>query len=571
MSLALPIGRSDFRELVDSKFDFVDKSLFIKDILSDRAAKVQLITRPRRFGKTLNISMLRYFLAAEVNGKATKGLFDQLKIAQAGAEFMAQQGQYPVIFLTLKDVKDGSAENAFAQLRFLLSNLYVEHQLALQSDKLNAQDKNFCALMISGNPTKAELSIALKNLTRYLTVSHGIEPWVLIDEYDTPIYASFTAQYHHEMLDFFRFFLGSALKDNSYLNRAVLTGILRIGKESLFSGLNNLEVHSLLHQPYSQYFGFTETEVADLLQRAQLSQHTAQIKAWYNGYQVGDTVVYNPWSIVNCIKQQGAFNLYWVNTSDNQLIRHLLNQSNDMFKTDFEGLLRTNSTQQLIDDNLVLADLATDAGSIWSLLYAAGYLKVINQNRTLDGLECELTIPNEEVRQLYYQIIKKWLSYSQGISWYNHFLARLLNGDINAFEADLTYLMASTLSHHDMGNQPEAFYHGFMLGVTASLCHDKQYILQSNRESGYGRYDYMILAQDKTKPTLILEFKQIKQEHNTVQLEETLLQTAEAALAQIANQQYLATAKQQGCSYIIKMGLAFCGKQFKLCSEVIKE
>jgi len=562
--MPLPIGYDNFRELIENKLEFVDKSLFIDEIMDDIVTKVAVITRPRRFGKTLNLSMLHQFLSPEVNGKSTKDLFHHLKIAENKDLCEKYQGKYPVIFITFKDVKNDHYEEAYAILCKLMARVYFEHYYLLSSPKLVAHQKKAFEAILEETASPASIQSSLLDLTQLLSIHHGVNPWLLIDEYDTPIQASYVHGYYDPMMNTMRGLFGSVLKTNPYLYRAVITGILRVAKESLFSGVNNLEVYSLLRSEYGQYFGFTEEEMDELLKKAALVKNSKEIKDWYNGYQVGNTVVYNPWSVVNCIKQKGELQPYWVNTSDNQLIRTILVRSNTGFKEQFELLLQDKPVEQLIDENTVFGDLIKNESAAWSLLLMAGYLKVISQKKTDDGLWCTLAIPNKEVRNLYQQIIKQWLSNEHGIAWYNQFLDHLLTGNIELFEQELKEIMEQTVSSYDTGRNPEAFYHGLMIGLTASLHHSENYEIQSNKESGYGRYDYLIFSRDKNKPTVLLEFKKISTGKDLEQLDISLEQAAQEALDQIDQKQYLAEVKKRGSTHILKIGLAFCGKRFKI-------
>jgi hypothetical protein len=562
--MPLPIGYDNFRELIENQLDFVDKSLFIEDIINDRATKAAVITRPRRFGKTLNLSMLHHFLSKEVYGQSTDNLFDHLKIAEKKELCEKHQGKYPVIFVTFKDVKNENYEEAYASLCKLMSDVYLEHEFLLTSPKLNDPQKRTFERILEKTGSKAEVTGSLKDLTCCLSRHYEVSSWLLIDEYDTPIQASYVHHYYDPMMNIMRGMFSSVLKKNPYLNSAVITGILRVAKESLFSGINNLEIYSVLCSEYGQYFGFTEEEMNQLLKKAGLEKNAREIKGWYNGYQIGNTVVYNPWSVVNCIKRKGEVQPYWVNTSDNQLIRRILVRSSTAFKEQFEWLLQDQPVEQLVDENTVFGDLETNELAAWSLLLMAGYLKVLSQHRTEQGLWCRLEIPNKEVKSLYRQIIEQWLSSGHGIVWYNQFLTHLLTGNIELFEKELKELLEQTVSSHDTGRNPEAFYHGLMVGLTASLYHNEQYEIQSNKESGYGRYDYLIFSRDKNKPTLLLEFKKVDFVKEPEQLDIHLEQADQEALNQIDQKHYMAEAKQRGSTDILKIGLAFCGKRFKI-------
>jgi len=565
----LPIGHDNFREVIENRLDFVDKSAFIEEVMDDKATKAAVITRPRRFGKTTNLSMLHHFLASNVNGEPTQNLFDGLKISENKDLCAQHQGQYPVIFVTFKDMKNEHYKEAYAKLCELMSHVYIEHCYLLSSPKLISHQKKVFESVLEEKASETHIFSALLNLTQALSLHHGVKPWLLIDEYDTPIQASYVHHYYAPMINLMRGLLGSVLKTNPYLDRAVITGILRVAKESLFSGVNNLKVYSLLHPRYSTQFGFTEEEVGALVKKHHLESQLPDIKDWYNGYQVGDTVLYNPWSIANCIQEKGKLIPYWVNTSDNQLIRNLLVRSGTQFKEQFELLLQDKPVEQLIDENTVFGDLTMNESAAWSLLLMAGYLKVISQKQTDDGLRCTLAIPNKEVRNLYQQIIKQWLSNGHGIEWYNQFLDHLLTGNIELFEKEMKEIVEHTVSVHDTARHPEAFYHGLMMGLTASLYHSEHYEIQSNKESGYGRYDYMIFSRDKNRLTLLLEFKKVSTVKDIKKLEVNLEKAAQEALDQMDQKGYLAEAKRRGSTNILKIGLAFCGKRFEIKHEQI--
>ncbi len=562
--MALPIGYDNFQKVIENQLEFVDKSLLIKEIINNISVEAAVITRPRRFGKTLNLSMLHHFLSSKVNGKSTENLFDHLKISENKDLCEKHQGKYPVIFVTFKDVKEANYEGAYEQLCKLMSDVYLEHELLLTSPKLGDSQKRTFERILEQTGSKAEVTKALKDLTTYLSRHYGINSWLLIDEYDTPIQASYVHGYYDQMIHVMRSLFGSVLKTNPYLYRAVITGILRVAKESLFSGINNLKVYSSLHAAYSTHFGFTEEEVTMLAKKHSLENQLPHIKEWYNGYQIGNTILYNPWSIVNCIQEKGKLTPYWVNTSDNQLIRTMLVRSSAEFKEQFEWLLQDKPVEQLIDENTVFGDLQGNESAAWSLLLMSGYLKVLSQKKTDDGLFCTLAIPNKEVRNLYQQIIKQWLSNGHGIAWYNQFLTHLLTGNIDLFEQELRDVMEQTVSSHDTGRHPEAFYHGLMVGLTASLYHNEHYEIRSNKESGYGRYDYLIFSRDTSKPTLLMEFKKVSAPKEAEQLDVYLEQAAQEALDQIDQKHYVAEAKQRGSTQILKIGLAFCGKCFKI-------
>lgn len=557
--MRLPVGHSDFREVINSQFDFIDKSLLIKEILEDD--KIILITRPRRFGKTLNLSMLRYFFSSEVNGNATRSLFDQLEICQH-KEFSLYQGKHPVISVSFKDVKENNFAKAYAGICDIVTEIYHQHRYLLKSNALEDDEKALCQSILYGEAKEVTIKKALKNLTEYLHRHHGIEVVVLIDEYDTPIQSGYLCHYYEEIISFFRSFFGAGLKDNEHVFKAVLTGILRVSQESLFSGLNNLVMYSMLNSKYGSYFGFTESEVEGMLKDTGIEDQFAEVKAWYNGYQVGNYVLYNPWSIANYIKSR-ELQAYWINTSDNALIKELLFQSGDAFRSKFEPLLKGKQVVHLIDENFVYGALQHNRdAALWSFLLMAGYLTVTDCQMLKGRQHCRLAVPNKEVNDLYRNLIEEWLAGSRGLSWYEGFLMNLLEGKIDSFKQGLKYIMDTIVSAHDTGKEPEAFYHGLVIGITASLCDSKIYELRSNRESGDGRYDYFIVSRDPEKLSILMEFKKVSGGND-----KALKEAADRALEQINVRNYFAEAEQRHVKKLLKIGIAFSGKKFAVASQ----
>ncbi len=568
--LKIPIGESDFRRVIQGHYYFVDKSLLIKEVLDD-SASVMLITRPRRFGKTLNLSMLRYYFASEVDGQSTQDLFYGLKIHEEKEIAHQHQGHYPVIFLTLKDLKFSTFEVTYRSFCQLIAFLYKEHDYLLEGLVLRDYEKKDYQAILEKQAPSEVLHYALKSLSEYLHRYHKVAPIILIDEYDTPIQSGYLNGYYSQIVELFRAFLGSALKDNPHCFKAVLTGILRVSKESLFSGLNNIQVYSVLHKRYSDSFGFTELEVQTLLEKAGLQTQSQAIRHWYNGYEIGGHTIYNPWSLLNCVKNEGLLKRYWLNTSDNSLVKDCLYRSGLIHQEVFERLLQGQTIHCSIDEQIVFPDLSTsnkNEGVILSFLLMAGYFKVVSINYTARGTQCQLTIPNHEIHGLYAELIEDWLVAGQHQISHNQFLEELLQGDIPAFEESFRFLLENTISVHDLSKEPEAFYHGFMTGLTAHLQSHPAYELKSNKESGYGRYDYFILSKDPKKLSLLMEFKRVKfartEQPAVERIEEALDEAAQQGLAQIEEKAYYAEAKQRGSQSILKLALAFCGKRFKL-------
>jgi len=564
--LRLPIGIDDFQELASGEFEFVDKSLFIKEVLAD--AKAILITRPRRFGKTLNMSMLRYFF--DINSTAAN-LFENLKISKEKELIEKHQGQYPVIYLTFKDIKESTYEVAYQKIVEAIQAIYVEFKsVLLSSDKVDDFYKNKINAILDGQAPQSTIENSILSLSKCLHDHYGKQVCILIDEYDTPIQEGYLNNYYPKMVRLFRNLFGAALKGNPYLFKAVLTGILRVSKESMFSELNNLRVYSVLNEKYGDYFGFTEGEVSGLLAKSNLQTQSQakleEIRSWYNGYQFGHHRIYNPWSIVNCMMDKGVCSLYWVNTSSNDLIKQLLLKSSEHFKAEFELLFSGQTVAHFIDEHIAFSALHANEAAVWSLFLLAGYLTVDSLEQTDEGPICQLRIPNREIRGLYRQIIGNWLAGQYDIPWYNDFINTLLDGNMLEFENRLKQMLEQIISVHDLSFAPESFYHGLMLGLTASVCGRKGYELKSNRESGYGRYDYLILSHLKNKPTILFEFKKINisKKKSTKEIKNLLEKSAKEALEQIDSLSYLAEAQSQGATNILKIGLAFSGKRFAL-------
>ncbi len=561
--MRLPIGQSNFAQIIESNLYFVDKSLFVKEVIEDE--QIILITRPRRFGKTLNLSMLHYFFDTHSGGASEKSLFDHLAISKETDLCLVHQSNYPVISFSFKDVKQESFSDAYAAICNVIKRIYSHHRYLLDSETLAKEDKDIYKAILERRADKIDVQDALLSLTGYLRSYHGKRVVVLIDEYDTPIQSGYLHGYYSEVINFFRGFFGAGLKDNEDIFKAVLTGILRVAKENLFSGLNNLSIYSMLDKEYGAYFGFTEAEVSHLLKQAELEDRLDEIRSWYNGYKAGGMTLYNPWSIANYIKKC-KLQAYWINTSDNALVRKLMTTSSLHFKQQFENLLWDKPLEKIIDPNIVFADLDANETAVWSLLLMSGYLKSIASKDTEQGIVCRLQIPNREVRSLYRQIIEQWLSDGKDVEWYNKFLRALLTGDMPTFKASLGDVMLQTISCYDVAHQPEAFYHGLMIGLTASL--DKRsYQLKSNKESGHGRYDILMVPTDLQQLGIVIELKSVKPIDDANQLATLLEDEAQQALQQINSRHYDSEFRQHGLSRWLKIGLAFSGKHFYLAEE----
>ena len=574
--MQIQVGTDDFSYVRAKNLKFVDKTLFIKEIFDNDGTRVTLITRPRRFGKTFNLSTLHNFLASEVGNRKTAGLFDGLKISTVdNGHYMQYQGKYPVIFISFKDANNKKFDEVIASLGALMQETFRNYSYLQHSNKLSQELKDlFVVYLKDKDRLIADLGTSLQFLCELLFKHHDVMPWLLIDEYDTPIQSGYLNNYYNEITNLMSAMFGAALKTNLYIDRTVMTGILRVAQASLFSGLNNVNVYSILNSKYSEHFGFTESEVHDLLQEEGLHNKEDEVRSWYNGYIFGGTTVYNPWSMGNYVKKKGLLRAYWVNTSGDHLIRSLLSDSDDSIKIrkQFDALLKGEDVIQEIDENIVFGDLKTNSLATLSLLLMAGYLKVVSfKINEYDETICNCAIPNKEVQILYRKMITSWLSVNDDSgSWYRKFLGSLLIGDIDNFKDNFGQVLSKIVSVHDTARNSENFYHGFMLGLTASLEPD-EYEVKSNKESGFGRYDLVIFPKDITKYAVIFEFKSIvvkpSKEGLTESLETKLEQGAQEALAQINDKQYIVEAEYRGLKNIIKIGIAFHGRSFSLASE----
>ena len=565
----LPASCEDFRILIDKKLLFVDKTLLIKEFLDNEGAQVNLITRPRRFGKTLNLSMLHHFFAEKIKNKPTEGLFDGLKISKAGEQYMAHQGQYPVIFLTFKEIQSENFQEMLDELKILMEELYELYIHLLDSPHLTTNQKKYFQAVLDQEITDVQLKKALFKLTEYLYIHYQKEVIVLIDEYDAPIQAGYFNNYYQQAIKMMRGLLGSCLKTNSYLERALLTGITRVSKESLFSGLNNLAVYSLLDDEYSEHFGFTEAEVNMLAEKMNYQGKLIEMRDWYNGYEIGNTTLYNPWSIISCLDNDGLIEDYWLNTSGNELTKKLLINSSMDFKKNFERLLRGKTISEYIREDMVFNGLEQDESLIWSLFFVAGYLKIAkrlpSKKKQSSSIYCALQIPNQEIHNFYSGLIQDWLRGKKDEKWYATFVEHLLAGRVKEFEAGLKIILGNIASTHDVAN--ETFYHGLVIGFLATLndYEIKNYEIKSNRESGKGRYDIAVIPRDPQVLGLLFELKSVEKTTTDAKL----AKQAQKALQQIDDKNYVAEFRQRGIHNVLKIALVFKGKDFQL--EYVKE
>lgn len=547
----LPIGISDYVR-AQSEYYYVDKTMLIKEFL-DKKPLVSLFTRPRRFGKTLNMDMLRVFF--EISDEDTSRYFMDKNIWKCGAQYQAHQGKYPVIFLTFKDVKFDTWKATIDKIRGLLQEEYGRHQELLISDKISQYEKEYFSKILDATANEVELTSALERLSKMLATHYEKSPIIIIDEYDTPIQEGYSKDFYDEIISFMRNFFSGAFKDNKNLSYGFLTGILRIAQESIFSGLNNLTVNSVMDEEYSQFFGFTSDEVKVMLEYYNMSDKENELKEWYDGYRFGNEEIYNPWSVINYISRGGIPQAYWVNTGKNEILDDVMRTSTDDIAERLHALLQGESVIARIDQNVVYRSLAEEPSNIYSLLLVAGYLKTQKKELQADGAYlCEVSIPNKEIASVYKNEI---LSYFLQIgvitrTTANKIAESLYANDYKKLQKAIAEYLDKSISFYDGG--AEGFYHGLMLGLIALM--DNQYKIKSNRESGDGRYDVCLIPRGKRYPGIILELKWKEKLK-----EDALNKLGEDALAQIDNLRYDLEMKEDGITNILKFGIAFSGKK----------
>ncbi len=552
-----------FSRLVRDGCLLVDKSLIIKEFFE--AEVVALLLRPRRFGKTLTLSMLQHFFSAEVAGVSTADLFSNFAIAKVdNGEFMRlHQGQYPVISITFKDLKEPTLEEAIDGMRVLIQKMYREHQKLLRSEKLSTEDKALFQTYLSGLPNKSQLEEALQLLSEFLYKAHGKKAIILIDEYDSPLTAAYVYGYVEELSNFMRNVFSSALKDNIYLEKALMSGILRVSKNQMLSELNNLKVYTSLDDAYGSYFGFTEAEVAELVEAVGITHGLEDIRRFYNGYFMGKTVVYNPWSLLNYLSNK-ELGPYWVLTSNDTVLRKVLVNSSEETKDKLSRLMQGENITDTVDVNLRYEDLIDKKESLWTLLLFAGYLTVVNKER--DGLQwrCQLRIPNLEVLAQYTSIFRSYLTEDLGTTKYDTFLKSLLAGKVEQFTALLSEYLLDSFSVKDTPAifNAENIYHALMLGLVASI--RETHHVDSKRESGTGFYDLLLTPKTAAHSLgILLELKYLKitSTQDPVKIHALLKEHAERGLKQIEDRQYETVLKRSPqVTQRLKVCMTFSGK-----------
>ena len=544
---SLPIGISDYVR-AQEEYYYVDKTLLIKEFL-DKKPLVSLFTRPRRFGKTLNMDMLKVFF--EISDKNTSKYFADKNIWQCGEEYRSHQGKYPVIFLTFKDVKFDTWDVTIDKIRGLLQEEYGRHQELLNSDKLSQYEKEYFTKIISATANEVELTSSLERLSKMLASHYDKAPVIIIDEYDTPIQEGYSKDFYDEIIGFMRNFFSGAFKDNKNLSYGFLTGILRIAQESIFSGLNNLTVNSLMDEEYDSFFGFTESEVKAMLSYYGVSDKEEELKDWYDGYLFGSEEIYNPWSVINYISKGCIPQAYWVNTGKNEILDDVLRVATDDITERLYDLLQGERVVARIDQNVVYRSLAEDPANIYSLLLVAGYLKTPKKELQADGSYlCEVSIPNREIATVYKSEILSHFLQTGAITrtTANKIAESLYANDYKKLQSAIGEYMDKSIGFFDGG--AEGFYHGLMLGLIALM--DNQYKIKSNRESGDGRFDVSLIPREKRYPGIILELKW-KEKLSDVELEKW----SNEALKQIGELRCDSEMKEDGITKLSPLSRTF--------------
>lgn len=548
------IGVSDFKMLRRRDNYYIDKTLYIKDII-DNQSNVILVNRPRRFGKTLNMSMLKYYFSCTV--KDNRELFEGLKIMEQGEKYTSKLGAYPCIYITLKDVQDTDYEKMLLNLKTAVLEMYQEHMYLLDSEKIYEFEKERIKDILFAREDEVALKNSIKELSKYLYRYYDKQAILLVDEYDVPIQNAYVEGYYDEAIKFFKTFYGTTFKDNPYLEKTVITGVSRVAKESIFSGANNFKVYTVLDNEFSDDFGITEQEMDKIIEDFQIQDKKEDLKNWYDGYKIGETDgIYNPWSILNYLadKRLGA---YWVNTSSNDLIKLILKNSTTV-KEQIERLLKDEAIEVAVDQETIIKGIEQNENNIWGLLVGTGYLKVVEKPENALSQMCKVKIPNLEIKLLFSDIIERWF-YDKVIgNDLRSILKDLVTLNFKEFEKKFEVLTRQMFSYMDVGEDTaENFYHAFVLGMLVGL--KDTYYVNSNRESGYGRYDIMLEPKDKNENSFIMEFKVLEDKE-----EKTIEETIINAKKQIEERKYEENLKERGFNNITKMVFAFKGKEVKI-------
>lgn len=549
--LPLPIGISDYR-LASSSYYYIDKTMMIKDFIDERPM-VSLFTRPRRFGKTLNMDMLRVFF--EKTDADTSVYFKDKKIWACGEEYRAYQGKYPVIYVTFKDVKCENWESTYDLICQILRNEVQRHIELLDSNQITPYDKKYLEGVLDGSASEIDMAMLFMNLSRMLDAHYNKAPIIIIDEYDTPIQQGHTLGYYDKVIAFMRNLFSGGLKDNKHLSFGFLTGILRVAKESIFSGLNNLVINSVLDNKYSAYFGFTPDEVREIAAYYGVSQKYDEICEWYDGYRFGNSEIFNPWSVINYFNNECKPKAFWLSTGSNDIIGEIIAQADQDIYDKLTSLLSGNTIVSYIDTSVIYPQIKQNPSAIYSFLLVAGYLNAVKVESSY-GVDfmCELALPNKEISFVYNKEILQKLNHIIPQSMAISIQEAIYSGDSKRIQALIHSLLLQSASSFDTAG--ENFYHGFMLGLCAMLSNS---YTTSNRESGEGRYDLQMMPVDRKLPGILIE---LKAEKNCTEGE--LKKLSEAALQQIKDKKYDTEMVNRGVKTIYKYGVAFSGKNVQV-------
>lgn len=551
VNLPLPIGISDYR-VASSEYYYIDKTMMIKDFIDERPM-VSLFTRPRRFGKTLNMDMLRTFF--EKTNEDTSIYFKDKKIWSCGEKYRNYQGKYPVIFVTFKDVKFNTWEETFDAIKEVFSTEAYRHIELKTSDICNEYEKKDFENLLSGNVNEIELSNALLNLSRMLHKHHGIAPIIIIDEYDVPIQQGYMKNYYDDVILFMRNLFSGGLKDNKHLSYGFLTGILRVAKESIFSGLNNLTIHSILDKKYSTYFGFTSEEVREMTEYYNVSDKYDEICEWYDGYRFGKTEIFNPWSVINYFNNECEPRAFWQSTGSNDIIGEIISKADKEIYDRLTSLVNGKTFTTYIDTGVIYPQIKNNPSTIYSFLLVAGYLKVVTTSLSFNGdFMCEVALPNKEISFVYHKEILQQLDNIIPLSTAINIQEAIFSGNTEKLKTLIQTLLIQSVSSFDTAG--ENFYHGFILGLCALLGNA---FISSNRESGNGRYDIQLKPTKKSLPGILIE---LKAEKNCT--DEQLKKLSENALLQIIDKKYDTELISAGIETIYKYGVAFSGKKVEI-------
>ena len=551
------IGTMDFKKMRINDYYYIDKTMYIKDIL-DNKSEVILVTRPRRFGKTLNMSMLRYYF--DIKCKDSKELFKDLKIMEQDEYYTSKLGAFPVIYLTLKDINGSNLEEMILQLKTELIEVFIDYAELLKSEKLLDIEKEMFSKVLNLKANKIELQGALKLLSRLLYKEYERPVILLVDEYDVPLQTAYVKGYYDEAIDFLKSFYGATFKDNPYLEKTILTGVSRIAKESIFSGMNNLNVYTIMDNEFADDFGITSKEMEKVISDFNIEEDREEIKKWYDGYKIGNVEgIYNPWSILNYLNKR-ELRPYWVNTSSNDLIKMTFKKSNAV-KEKMISLLNGEPVEVKIKLETIIVGIENREENIWGLMLQTGYLKVI-ETVSLEERLYKVALPNNEIKDLFRGMVREWFSHQVEGEDLRSILNDLVNLKLEDFERKLKKLVIEMFSYFDVGeNTAESFYHAFILGMLVGL--KDSYYVKSNRESGYGRYDIMLEPKEKESNSFIMEFKIIE----SMEEKEVKAKIKEAK-EQIKDKKYEQELKMRGFKNITKMVFVCNGKE--IIMEVFK-